>query len=81
MARDLPLTRIRKRVEERGTEGKFRRWCQRHGHDGATAACIAEGLKSDDKGVQAMAKAAKAFASGRAAKRRKAGRSRRLTRS
>lgn len=41
--------------KRKGTEGSFRRWCQRHGFDGVTAECIAMGKRSNSAAIRKKA--------------------------
>lgn len=71
-----PLQKIKRAIKRRGTEGRFRAWCRRHGFSGGTEACANYALSQYRKGkvskaVMEEARAAKAFASARAKKKKK----------
>lgn len=63
--------KVKKGMEQRGTTGKFRKWCQQHGFSKVTAECIAMGLRAGGS-VARMAKLAKGFATMRKKRRQSA---------
>lgn len=77
MAKKEWMQGVKKKIEKRGTEGSFTRWCKSRGYEGVTAECIEKGLNSDSKSIQAKAKLAKAFGSVGARKTKRTKKSRR----
>jgi len=52
------------KMEKKGTEGSFTKWCKSKGYGGVTSACIQEGLRAGGKTAKraAFAKAARKVA-------------------
>jgi len=49
------IQKATEKMEEKGTVGSFSAWCKRKGHDGATTACIKQGLASKDPAIRKKA--------------------------
>ena len=43
------MQKAAKRMERKGTEGSFTRWCKKKGYGGVTSACIKAGLNAGGK--------------------------------
>ena len=39
------MQKVNRAIKRRGTEGAFRRWCQRHGYSKVTMECINEAIR------------------------------------